>query len=109
MKGTLIFCVCCYLIKVVTIIVNNSIKRFRLLFQDSDCESSLGSPEPGSLVMGSDTGTDLTMSSKHLHSRMEELSPAEQKTSISPSITPQSHLNGASKCYLCINVQILSN
>lgn len=69
-----------------------------LCFQESDCESSVGSPEPGALVMGSDTGTDLSISSKHMHSRMDDLSPMEQKPSISPSITP-SHLNGASEYF----------
>lgn len=65
--------------------------------QESDCESSVGSPEPGSLIMGSDTGTDLTVSSKHIHSRMDELNSTQHKTNLSPSITPSTHLNGASK------------
>lgn len=69
----------------------------QFFLQESDCESSVGSPEPGSLIMGSDTGTDLSMSSKHLHTRMDELNSSEQKPNMSPSITPSSHLNGASE------------
>ncbi|KAJ8946042.1 hypothetical protein NQ318_005519 [Aromia moschata] len=59
---------------------------------ESDCESSVGSPEPASLAMGADTGTDLTVGSKQMHSRLEEASSNESKMSSNVSAT--SHLNG---------------
>ncbi|KAJ8976813.1 hypothetical protein NQ317_001029 [Molorchus minor] len=61
--------------------------------QESDCESSVGSPDPASLAMCVDTGTDLTIGSKQLYNRMEEANSNESK--MSPSVSATSHLNGA--------------
>lgn len=65
------------------------------LFQESDCESSVGSPEPASLDMGADTGTDLTVGSKQMHNRLEEANSSETK--MSPNSSAASHLNGTSQ------------
>ncbi|KAJ8911037.1 hypothetical protein NQ315_017403, partial [Exocentrus adspersus] len=61
------------------------------LFQESECESSVGSPEPASLEMGADTGTDLTIGSKH--GRLEEANSNDPKMSPNSSAAA-SHLNG---------------
>ncbi|KAJ8957778.1 hypothetical protein NQ314_006491 [Rhamnusium bicolor] len=61
--------------------------------KESDCESSVGSPEPASLAIDADTGTDLTVGSKQIHSRLEETNSSEPK--MPPNMTVTSHLNGA--------------
>ncbi|XP_072388461.1 uncharacterized protein pdm3 isoform X2 [Diabrotica undecimpunctata] len=58
--------------------------------EESDCDSSIGSPEP---AMGAENGTDLTIASKQVHNRLEETSQTESK--MATSISPTSHLNGA--------------
>ncbi|XP_074036285.1 POU-domain protein pdm3 isoform X3 [Leptinotarsa decemlineata] len=60
--------------------------------EESDCESSVGSPEPASSAMGIDSGTDLSLASKLMHNRLESSNPTESK--MSPNVPP-SHLNGA--------------
>ncbi|XP_018575182.1 POU domain, class 6, transcription factor 2 isoform X2 [Anoplophora glabripennis] len=61
--------------------------------EESDCESSVGSPELASLDMGADTGTDLTIGSKQMHSRLEEANSSDTKMSPNASAAA-SHLNG---------------
>ncbi|XP_056639270.1 POU domain, class 6, transcription factor 2 [Diorhabda sublineata] len=58
--------------------------------EESDCESSIGSPEP---AISAENGTDLTITSKQTHNRSEESSQTESKTTI--SMCPTSHINGA--------------
>ncbi|KAG5897653.1 hypothetical protein JTB14_024483 [Gonioctena quinquepunctata] len=60
--------------------------------EESDCESSVGSPEPASVSMGADIGTDLSIGSKHMHNRLETANSTEPK--MSPNV-PSSHMNGA--------------
>ncbi|CAG9834846.1 unnamed protein product [Diabrotica balteata] len=60
------------------------------MIKESDCDSSIGSPEP---AMGAENGTDLTIASKQVHNRLEETSQTEPK--MATSISPTSHLNGA--------------
>ncbi|XP_019873412.2 POU domain, class 6, transcription factor 2 isoform X2 [Aethina tumida] len=55
--------------------------------EESDCESSIGSPEPA-LAMGIDGSTDLSMGPKPTHTRMEDTNIGESKMS------PTAHLNG---------------
>lgn len=70
-------------------------ERFSFL-QESDRESSIGSPEPAS-TMGVDGSTELHLRQKLLHSRNEECSNGTE-----PKISPvgnAAHLNGTSKYY----------
>lgn len=65
------------------------------MFQESDCESSVDSPEPAS-TMGMDANTDLNLNQKIFQSRPDDSTPSEaNKASSSPSTA--SHINGASK------------
>ncbi|CAH1154124.1 unnamed protein product [Phaedon cochleariae] len=60
--------------------------------EESDCESSVGSPEPASLAMGADTGTDLSMTTRNVHQRLEAANATEQ--TVSPNSSATAHING---------------
>ncbi|CAH0554814.1 unnamed protein product [Brassicogethes aeneus] len=55
--------------------------------EESDCESSIGSPEPA-LAMGVDGSTDLSMGPKQMHYRLDDANGNDTK------LSPTSHLNG---------------
>lgn len=64
--------------------------------QESECESSVGSPEPASGVEGS---TDLNLMGKGIHSRVDD---PMNEAKMTPNISSTAHLNG-SKIIICIN------
>lgn len=68
-----------------------------ILFQESDCESSCGSPEPAS-TMGMDGSTDIQLTQKLFQNRTDDLPPSEAKVSSASAVT-NPHLNGTSWCY----------
>ncbi|XP_063907583.1 POU domain, class 6, transcription factor 2 isoform X2 [Zophobas morio] len=71
--------------------------------EESDCESSVGSPEPASGVEGS---TDLTLG-KGIHGRLEEGMGAESK--MSPNVSAAAHLNGMAGLVTLQNLQNLAS
>lgn len=58
--------------------------------QESDCESSVGSPEPASGVEGN---TDLNLMGKGIHTRVVDDSMNEAK--MTPNLSSAAHLNGS--------------
>lgn len=74
--------------------INRTLRYHLVLFQESDCESSVGSPEPAS-TMGMDGNTDLSLNQKLFQNRLDDPTPSEGKSSSSPSTA--AHLNGPSE------------
>ncbi|XP_068897126.1 POU domain, class 6, transcription factor 2 isoform X3 [Tenebrio molitor] len=72
--------------------------------EESDCESSVGSPEPASGVDGT---TDLTLGTKAMHGRLEEAMAADSK--MSPNVSAAAHLNGMAGLVTLQNLQNLAS
>nr|XP_022917572.1 POU domain, class 6, transcription factor 2 isoform X1 [Onthophagus taurus] len=73
--------------------IHQSPSALNVKAEESDRESSCGSPDPAT-TMGVDEATDLHLAQKLLHGRAEE--PIQNERKMSPPVaTPTTHLNGA--------------